>query len=302
MFTLCYRGKTKDNKEEIFPIYESSLRNIDMYTSYKRCKSKTELFGLLPSDVKNFILTNFDENGYIGIKGDFFVRKSCTDIRKGRTDLEVLYNYDSDIVYADERNLYLALYYFCISKEDNAAQARIKTKFFKELYDTVLKKQQKLLGLIDENNEKNEFYERYSNRLESVASSKSNLKIISEYISENYELKRKTLILVKEYNTYLYFIERKNISMVKSDELDYRIKNRNFSISSAIMNMRKMLSYEKRRLDSKSNNKQKKSNNISTIHEDDIIYDTSYVDEDEKDFDDFLGPEKANDERYWSIN
>lgn len=302
MFTLCYKGKIDGDKEEIFPIYESSLKNIDMYTSYKRCASKTELFRLLPLDVKNFILAKFDENGYIEVKGEFFVRKSCTDIRKGRTDLDVLYNYDSDIVYADERDVYLALAKLSITKEDDIATAGIKTKFFNELYGTVIKKQQRLLGLIDENNEKNEFYERYKNRLESIASSKSNLKIIAEYISKNYELKRKTLLLVKEYKTYLYSINRKESSIINSEALDCREKNRSFSISSVFINMKKMLSYEKKRLELKRCNEN--DNKVGVTHEDDI--ERSYVDEDIEDFekyyDDFLGPKEPNDERYWSIN
>lgn len=302
MFTLCYRGKIDGDKEEIFPIYESSLKNIDMYTSYKRCASKTELFMLLPLDVKNFILAKFDENGYIEIKGEFFVRKSCTDIRKGRTDLDVLYNYDSDIVYADERDVYLTLAKLSITKEDDIATAGIKTKFFNELYGTVIKKQQRLLGLIDENNEKNEFYERYKNRLESIASSKSNLKIIAEYISKNYELKRKTLLLVKEYKTYLYSINRKESSIINSDALDRRTENRSFSISSAFINMKKMLSYEKKRLEPKRCNEKENDNKVGVTHEDDIERDYSYEDDKKEDFDDFLGPKRPNDKRYWSIN
>lgn len=296
MFTLCYKGKIDGDKEEIFPIYESSLKNIDMYTSYKRCASKTELFRLLPLDVKNFILAKFDENGYIEIKGEFFVRKSCTDIRKGRTDLDVLYNYDSDIVYADERDVYLALAKLSITKEDDIATAGIKTKFFNELYGTVIKKQQRLLGLIDENNEKNEFYERYKNRLESIASSKLNLKIIAEHISKNYELKRKTLLLVKEYKTYLYSINRKESSIINSDVIERREKNRSFSISSAFINMKKMLSYEKKRLALRTSKDTLETEKKAVMHEDDIDY--SYVDEDienfEKYYDDFLGPEGPN--------
>ena len=302
MFTLCYKGKTNDGKYEIYPIYESSLKNIDMYTSYKYCSSKTEMFRLLPADVRDFILYKFAENNYSDIKGDFFVRKSCLDIRKGRTDLEVLYNYNSDIVFSDKNDIYFAFDKIKLNKGDNEFDIKIKKKFFKELYDMVLSKETKLLGMIDVNNEKNDLFERYSSRLESVAASQSNLRLISDYIFNNYELKRKTLLLLKKYKSYLEFTDYKKVSLVNEVVLNSRIKNRPFSIARALLNMKKILSYETKKIEKKSNTLISSEEKKGAIHEDDIDYQVLYKDENKEDFDDFLGPKEANDKRYWSIN
>lgn len=290
MFILCYRGKTTSGKEEIYPIYESSLKNIDMYTSYKKCTSKTELFRLLPSDVKNFILSKFNENNYNEIKGDFFIRKSCYDIRKGRTDLDVLYNFNSDVIYSDNNDIYFS---FCnLNRYNND----IKKMFFKELYNTILLKEPKLLSMIDENNEQNDSFERYSNRLESVIKSQSNLKIISDYIYKNYELKRKALTLLKKCTC------SEELSLIDSTLLENRIKNRSFSITSALINMKKMLSIENKRLALRTSEDTLDTEKKAVMHEDDIVHDYLYEDDNKEDFDDFLGPKEANDRRYWGIN
>lgn len=290
MFILCYRGKTASGKEEIYPIYESSLKNIDMYTSYKKCTAKTELFRLLPSDVKNFILSKFNENNYNEIKGDFFIRKSCYDIRKGRTDLDVLYNFNSDVIYADNNDIYFS---FCnLNKYNND----IKKMFFKELYNTILLKESKLLSMIDENNEQNDSFERYTNRLESIIKSQSNLKVISDYIYKNYELKRKALTLLKKYTC------SNELSLIDSALLENRIKNRGFSITYALINMKKMLSIENKRLASRTNRVALDAEKKAVMHEDDIEHVHSYEDDSKEDFDDFLGPKEANDKRYWGIN
>ena len=89
-YVLCFKGKTPDGKEEIYPIYESSLRDIDMYTSYKICFSYNDLYRFLPDEVKNFIKENLCDG--TNIEDNFFIRKKCKDIRRGRTDLSILYN------------------------------------------------------------------------------------------------------------------------------------------------------------------------------------------------------------------
>lgn len=288
MFVLCYKGRKQDGKEDIYPIYESSLKNIDMYTSYKQCDCKENLFRLLPFDVKNFILNNFEENEYGKLNGDFFIRKSCTNIRKGKTSLEVIYSKCSDIVYSNNKDIYKALYKNKLSNKKTNEQ--YKLNFFTELYK-ILVKERKLMNLIDENNERVFLYNPQTSRLLSIAVYESNIRLVSDYINNKYDLKRKVLILFKKYFS-------NNFKIVLDDELKARQEKRNFSISNAIINMKKNLFNERKSID-KDNNE----SNVNSffIHEDDFDYDNNIFYED-KDKDDFLGPDMPNDPKYWSIN
>ena len=94
-YVLFFKGKNSSGKEEIYKIYESSLNNIDMYTCYKGCYSNRDLYNLLPSDIQKY-LNSFSCNS--PFENNFFVRRSCKNIRRGRFDLPILFKSDSDIV------------------------------------------------------------------------------------------------------------------------------------------------------------------------------------------------------------
>lgn len=83
-YVLCFKGKNSSGKEEIYKIYESSLNNIDMYTCYKGCYSNRDLYNLLPSDIQKY-LNSFSCNSTF--ENNFFIRRSCKNIRRGRFDL-----------------------------------------------------------------------------------------------------------------------------------------------------------------------------------------------------------------------
>ena len=300
MFVLCYKGLTKDNKPEIYPIYKSSLKNIDMYTSYKFCNSKDDLFKLLPVEVKEFIYANFNENKYSnkGINGDFFVRKKCENIKRGRTDLDILYSFDTDIVYADLNDVYFALTDM-MPKYDNDENTILKRDFFSELYK-LIKNNRSITNEIDRNNET---YNNYESRMKSVSNSIFNLRTIAKAADKDYLLKRKILSLLKEYRRNFNSLDSNNYSVVVLKKLKNKIESRPFSILNATFIMKKMLSESKRNLDNKVSEEADIYLTYSkSDYEDSATYDTLYSDENEEDFDDFLGPLKPNDRRYWGIN
>lgn len=296
MFVLCYEGIRKDGKKDILPIYEDKLINIDMYTCYKSCDSKESLFKLLPEKVKQFILDNFDERKYGNLNGNFFIRKACKNIRKGKTDFKVLYNNYSDIVYSYQSEIYDALKVVKIDIQDyDNKDSYMQRSFFKELYYT-LENEKRLMYLIDRNNEKINTYACNRSRICSIATTSSNLNIIANYISRanNYELKRNALLLLKKY---FY----NSIVIIDNDVREKREYDRKFSLSRAIMNMEKNLSNE--RINFKK--EEVKKEEISTYkytHEDDIEYIDDLVEYKDANEDDFLGPVKPNDPKYWSIN
>lgn len=308
-YVLCFKGKTPDGKEEIYPIYESSLRDIDMYTSYKICFSYNDLYRFLPDEVKNFIKENLCDG--TNIEDNFFIRKKCKDIRRGRTDLSILYNKDADIVYAKDVDIYSALYEMKLDKDSyykNDIETKIKRDFFKEVCRILFEKESELSYEIDNNNEK--LLTGYS-RLESISILPSNFKIIASHVYKNYELKRKFLILLKEYKKNLDDLQNIKTRLVNKLTVENRMKNRKFSIYSVNENMENLLQdeknyfykkYPKKRLEDGS-----KSERICSIgaNEDDFIDNyncdgcVTYLDSEP---DDFLGPIKANDPRYRNIN
>ena len=128
-YVLCFRGENKEGKEEILKIYEASLSNIDKYTCYKGCYSSNDLYRLLPPEIKNYILTfkhNYD------FEGNFFIRKSCKDISRGRTDLSILFKSDADVVYTKETDIYTSLLGMKKNNDDKEEIKTIKNNFFKE--------------------------------------------------------------------------------------------------------------------------------------------------------------------------
>ena len=189
-YVLCLREKNKEGKEEIYPIYEDTLKNIDMYTTYKLCFNSKGLFNCFPDKVKYFINNHLIKGNVFDKKYEFFIRKKCKDIRRGRTDLEVLYFSDSDIVYANEKDIYSALCEMKVNDKDYNNDDPItvlKKDFFSNIYKILFSKESKLSDRIDKNNENN--FNNHS-RIRSVATNPSNLKIIAEYVCYDYELKR----------------------------------------------------------------------------------------------------------------
>ena len=322
-YVLCFKEKNYDGKEEIYPIYESILKYIDMYTSYKHCLSGRDLYKLLPPFVINFINANF--NVKFNLEDNFFIRKSCNNIRKGRTDLPILYKQDADIVYANANDILNALNDMKIEEvnySSNDEITKIKKEFFNIMYDMLFDKETKMSYEIDKKVEK---YDLFSTRFKSICTKSFNLKIIADYVSKDYELKRKFLLLLKEYKKKIDDIKGVKTWLVEEKELNARQNNRTFSISSAISNMKKLCDAQKEYY-SKNNPVKNTEENVTKIDEkintnsklglennpDYIEYMRRYIDDEdfrilddfieEDEEDDFLGPKKPNDPRYRGIN
>ncbi len=323
-YVLCFKEKNYDGKEEIYPIYESTLKYIDMYTSYKHCYSGKDLYKLLPPFVLNFINANFDVK--YSSEYNFFIRKSCNNIRKGRTDLPILYKQDADIVYANTEDIFNALNDMKIEENNYNSDdeiTKIKKEFFNIIYDMLFDKESKMSYEIDKKVEK---YDLFSTRFKSICTKSFNLELIAKYVSKDYLLKRKFLLLLKEYKKKIDDIKGVKTWLVEEKELDARQNNRVFYINSAISNMKKLLDTQ-REYYSKNNaikntedivtkEEKTKTNSNSKIGLENnpyyIEYMKRYVDDEgfsilddyieEDEEDDFLGPKKPNDPRYRGIN
>lgn len=326
-YVLCFKEKNNDGKEEIYPIYESSLIYIDMYTSYKHCLSDRDLYKLLPPFVLNFINANFDVK--YDSEYNFFIRKSCNNIRKGRTDLPILYKQDADIVYANTDDIFNALNDMKIEEDNYNSDdeiTKIKKEFFNIMYDMLFNKESKMSYEIDKKVEK---YDLFSTRFKSICTKSFNLELIAKYVSKDYLLKRKFLLLLKEYKKKIDDIKGVKTWLVEEKELDARQNNRVFYINSAISNMKKLLDTQREyysknnpikntedivtkeeKTNTNSNSKIGLENNPYYIEymrrfiddEEDDFYMSNDLDPEEDEEDDFLGPKKPNDPRYRGIN
>lgn len=317
-YVLCFRGENKEGKEEILKIYEASLSNIDKYTCYKGCYSSNDLYRLLPPEIKNYILTfkhNYD------FEGNFFIRKACKDISRGRTDLSILFKSDADVVYTKETDIYTSLLGMKKNNDDKEEIKTIKNNFFKELYEILLERESSLTEKIDAKIEASGTTE---SRINAVSKMPSCLKEISKYVTNKYELKRRFAILLKFYKKQVDDIYGVKTRIVNEKVLDERAKERNFSYAKAEANMLKNLNdklfkiKEENKAEEKSETKTqyakyqtKKSKNKLEDNPDYINYMTFIEERNKKDvqddfeddeLDDFLGPVKPNDPRYWSIN
>lgn len=331
-YVLCFKGKDKDGRIQIYPIYKASLKMIDMYTCYKLCYSASDLLKCFPDYVSGFIkgklsneIDSSDLNKY------FFIRKDCKDIRKGRTDLNILYRSDADIVYAKQEDIYSALYSLKLSidnyKEDDF-EIKLRKTFFSELCNILFEKETELANKIDKNNEKN-FNLCEIRRFEGVAILPSNLKEISNFVSKDYILQRKVLIILKKYKKTLDDYKHVHTRLVSSENLKQRIDNRYFSVKIANENIRKCYEEElefyykkypeeipkEEQKDGNINKEAKEKNQkrkktlednpdyikyLRRIEDDEEEKENiEFVDEEE--YDDFLGPKEPNDPRYWSI-
>ena len=161
-------------------------------------------------------------------------------------------------------------------------------------------------------------------RINAVSKMPSCLKEISKYVTNKFELKRRFAILLKFYKKQIDDIYGVKTRIVNEKVLDERAKERNFSYAKAEANMLKNLNdklfkiKEENKAEEKSETKTqyakyqtKKSKNKLEDNPDYINYMTFIEERNKKDvqddfeddeLDDFLGPVKPNDPRYWSIN
>lgn len=309
-YVLCFKGKDKNGKEEVIKIYESSLKNIDMYTCYNGCYSANDLYNLFPLEVKNYI-SSFKKYDF---KNNFFIRKSCKNIKRGKTDLEVLFKSDSDIVYSKEEDILNTLLKMKINDKNTDEEKNIKKEFFNKLYEILLRYDNKLLYKIDSILESSGTF--FPNRIVAISRMSSCLAKIAKEVSKDYVLKRKVVVLLKHYKKKIDDIYNVKTRLVDETELDYRIKNRKFSYHNAKINMLNNINvenkYESKDLEkTKLNEKETKFNNKLENNPDYINYivlmeekNKKEVNDDFEDdnYDDFLGPKEPNDHRYWSIN
>ena len=86
-----------------------------------------------------------------------------------------------------------------------------------------------------------EKYDLFSTRFKSICTKSFNLELIAKYVSKDYLLKRKFLLLLKEYKKKIDDIKGVKTWLVEEKELDARQNNRVFYINSAISNMKKLL-------------------------------------------------------------
>lgn len=326
-YVLCFKGKSKEGKNEIYPIFEATLKEIDMYTTYRLCYKPYDLYRCLPDSVKSFLDNNLIKDRFNNDSYNFFVRKKCKDIRRGRTDLKVLYTQDSDVVYSNWDDLHRAFLSMKVDfdsygKDDE--EIKIKKDFFADLNRVLIINQPKLAWLIDRNNEESKI--DYPNRTRSVTTNTSNIEIVARYVYKDYALRREILKLLKFYKKKIDNLEGKKTRLVDKKTLEQRIANRKFHFPTAMLIINKMLEEEKKyyynkypneykKEDDKSKKENKKNKEKKNPLEDNPDY-LKYLEEHNKsndsdeihdsykddDFDDFLGPEKPNDPRYWSIN
>lgn len=324
-YVLCFKGINSKGKEEIFKIFESSLNNIDMYTCYKSCCSSKNLYDLLPREIHDYIET-FNHN--YDFEGNFFIRKSCKDINRGRTDLPILFKSDADIVYAKKDHVHEALLSMTSSEDDTEEISKIKKDFFSKLCDIFEKEKAKdiFYKLDDEIELKGTFYKTRADAMFRMPSFQRKIK---EYISEDYVLKRKVLTLLKTNKKKIDDINNEKTRLVNEHDLRELEKNRpGFSfLNNMRENLNKKRESENKKEDDASLEKKDETkasaNEISTQtktcedkNESNVNFDyINYVmlleeknkqnkedDFEDDELDDFLGPRKPNDPRYWSIN
>lgn len=233
-YVLCFRGITKSGKKEIFPLYKDKLRFIDEFTTYGyniyKCSDENRLFHALPKEVKKFIEDYFDISG-MNFKDCFFVRKDVKNIRRGRTDLSVLFYNDADIVYAKRNDVLESLLFFNITVDEyNKTDALIKIKraFFSELYDLLsLNIDSNLTDEIDNViRRENDFS---LSRLKGIMCIPETLGKIVNYVCDDYLLKRKVLLLIKKYKREARSITSCKTELLNSLEINSGIQNRKFN-------------------------------------------------------------------------
>lgn len=239
IYVLCFKGKLKNGKEEICPIYKDKLRLIDQFTAYGygiyKCLDEERLFEKLPNDLKLFLEKCFiiDKNN---LKDSFFVRKDVKNIRMGRTDFPVLFYDDADVVYAKENEILKGILFFNIPLEDFKNKdeiIEIKKSFFKDLYNLLsLNVDSDLTDVIDNIIRiENDFS---INRIKGITCIREISRNIANYVCKDYLLKRKVSLLIKEYKKEIRKITSCDIDFFNSLDLYSKIQNRDFNYKYAI--------------------------------------------------------------------
>ena len=233
IYVLCFKGKLKNNKEEICPLYEGDLKFIDKFTTYGcdnySCINKEYLFKALPKNVRAFIKTCFviDEKN---IKGCFFIRKSTKNIRMGKSDLPVLFYNDADVVYANESESLKSLLSLRIPLEEYDKKddvTNLKKQFFKELFNLLsLDENNKLARYLDDVLEKKDYL--FLSREKGLRVLPEVSEKLIEYVFENYLLRRNTLALIKKYKIKINEITGCEIKFLKDKELKKRISSKKY--------------------------------------------------------------------------
>ena len=279
----------------------------------------------MPREIQDYI-EKFHHN--YDFEGNFFIRKSCKDISRGRTDLPILFKSDADVVYATEKHVCDALLSMTNNKDDTEEISKIKKDFFSKLCDIFEKEKAKDIfsELDDEIELRGAFYKTRADAMFRMPSFQSEIK---KYVSEDYVLKRKVLTLLKTNKKKIDDINNEKTRLVNEPDLRELEKNRpGFSfLNNMIKNLNKKRESENKKEDDASSEKKAKAeasaNEISTQtktskNKDKLNGNSDYInyivlmeEENKKDvqddfeddeLDDFLGPVKPNDSRYWGIN
>lgn len=194
-YVLMLKATVKEKDVvDVLPIYEDDLKHIDCYTSYNgdfgSCYDSKGLFNSFSDEVKQKINSLFDmKKGFT-----FFIRKKCDNIRLGRTNLDVLYAKNSDIVHCNDTEFKNNLTSMCLSGKEDDERKIAKEFFYKffEIIDLNKSKYGEFCDYVDNNANENE------RRVNKIANSVDLLEELSSYIN-NYDDKRKVLCLLKEY-------------------------------------------------------------------------------------------------------
>ena len=204
----------------------------------------------------------------------------------------------------------MALLKMKINSNDNDEEKKIKTSFFNKMYEMLFLKETKLSDQID----------RYIEHLEislprivGISRMPCCLKDIARYVCKNYLLKRNFSILLKEYKKKIDDLNGVKTRLVNEKALEERTKKRRFSYFKAEANMLKNL--RDQIIDTNDSSKREKELKKVKERLDDNTDYISYItfleeknkkiaddDYSDEEYDDFLGPRKPNDHRYWSIN
>lgn len=233
VYVLCFKGKLKNGKEEICPLYKGSLNFIDKFTTYGcdsySCIDEEYLFKSLPKNVQAFINECFviDEKN---LKGCFFIRKSTKNIRMGKSDLPVLFYNDADVVYANESESLKSLLSLRIPLEEYDKKddvTNLKKQFFKELFNLLsLDENNKLARYLDDVLEKKDYL--FLSREKGLRVLPEVLEKLIEYVFKNYLLRRNTLALIKKYKIKINEITGCEIKFLKDKELKERISSKKY--------------------------------------------------------------------------
>lgn len=294
-YVLCYKYKSKEGKSNVYSIYESNLKNIDMYTSY--CFSLDILFKCFPDEVNKFIRNDLGDT-----KGEFFIKRN-------KTNLTMLLKEDSDIVYANGNDIYQFL--LKLLNTDDYRITNIKKEFYKKANKVLFMNNTYLRHAIEDNIEREN---PWSIGRELAFELHSNLRIISDYLNRHYELKREFLILLKKYIEKINSVIDVKMRLLTPETLEKRIEQRYFSINAVNKKILDMLKPQKASLHKENVTPQLDNDFIYPIGEDEN-YDR-YLEalekkncgkmnddiEDIYEDDDFYGPKEANDPRYRNIN